>query len=93
MVDVLYVIFIIFMYIFRFNLSYLIGLVGDVLCVMLINGFFVWVVVIVVICILLVIVIERYYVVVYLFGNKWKCLISVVKVCIRFFIKMERFYL
>lgn len=90
MADALYATLIIPMYIFRFNLSHPTGLAGDVLCVMLTNGSFAWVAAIAAICTLLAIAIERYYAVVYPLGNKWKCSISAVKVCIRFSIKMER---
>lgn len=92
MADALYATLIIPMYIFRFNLSHPTGLAGDVLCVMLTNGSFAWVAAIAAICTLLAIAIERYYAVVYPLGNKWKCSISAVKVCITFSIKMERLY-
>lgn len=68
-VDIMFVIFLVLIVIFSFVLDYLDGIIGFVLCKLVIGGNVVWIGGVLFIVIFVIIVIECYYVVVYFFES------------------------
>lgn len=65
------VFFIIFDYIVNWVFQYLLGVIGNYVCMFIIGGNFVWVGMVVFMFFLVVVVFECYVVVVYFFNERW----------------------